>query len=207
VAERDIPYDMMTVAEAAQWAGVTPVVILSWIARGLLPSTRVGRQHQIQAEDVAAAQQRLHAGTVVPVWRADPRRAGARLRALRAEAGLDQQRLARRSGLTHEAISNLEAGKRAPHAATVRALAAALGVEPERFVGHDPIGLKRITVAEAAARLGVPAARVQVWMKTGVLPGEKVSGDWRVLAVAVEELNRSGRLRGASRRLDPRYRG
>ena len=43
---------------------------------------------------------------------------------------------------------------------------------------------------------------VQEWLKQGVLPATKVSGRWRVPAIAIAELERSGRLRGASRRLD-----
>ena len=64
-----------------------------------------------------------------------------------------------------------------------------------------------LTGAEAAARLEVPVNRVRNWLKAGMLGGTKVSGQWRVPAVAVAELERSGRLRGRSRRLDPRYRG
>jgi excisionase family DNA binding protein len=90
----------------------------------------------------------------------------------------------------------------------VRTLAQALGVEPARFVARDKTtGLSLLTVAEAAGRLDVPAGRVQAWLKQGLLAGSKVSGQWRVPAVAVAELARSGRLRGRSRRLDPRYRG
>ena len=61
--------------------------------------------------------------------------------------------------------------------------------------------------AEAAARLRVPAGRVQTWLREGKLAGVKVSGQWRVPVSAVRDLARSGRLRGRSRRLDPRYRG
>jgi excisionase family DNA binding protein len=64
-----------------------------------------------------------------------------------------------------------------------------------------------LTTAEAASRLDVPAGRVQSWLKQGELSGVKASGQWRVPAVVVAELARSGRLRGRSRRLDPRYRG
>jgi excisionase family DNA binding protein len=103
--------------------------------------------------------------------------------------------------------SNLETGKRAPYATTVRALAWALGVEPARFIARDKIGLTLLTVAEAANRLDVPAGRVQAWLRQGLLAGSKVSGQWRVPAVVIAELARSGRLRGRSRRLDPRYRG
>jgi excisionase family DNA binding protein len=64
-----------------------------------------------------------------------------------------------------------------------------------------------LTLTEAAARLEVPPARVRSWLQQGHLPGTRVSQQWRVPAVAVMELERSGRLRGRSRRLDPRYRG
>ena len=63
-----------------------------------------------------------------------------------------------------------------------------------------------LTVAEAASRLDVPVRRVQTWLREGVLPGVKISGQWRVPMVVVE-LIRSERLRGRSRRLDPRFRG
>ena len=93
------------------------------------------------------------------------------------------------------------------YANTVRTLAQALRVDPARFVGREAIGLDMLTTAEAAFRLDVPIGRVRTWVKQGELPGVKVSGQWRVPAVAVAELGRSGRLRGASRRLDPRYHG
>ena len=100
----------------------------------------------------------------------------------------------------------IETGKRAPHAATVSRLAHALHVDPTQFVSQEPLGLTLLTAAEAAFRLDVPPGRVQIWVKQGELAGVKVSGQWRVPAVAVAELGRSGRLRGSSRRLDPRYR-
>ena len=89
----------------------------------------------------------------------------------------------------------------------MRKLAQALQVDPARFVGHEAIGLTMLTAAEAAFRLDVPPGRVQTWVQQGELAGVKVSGQWRVPAVAVAELGRSGRLRGRSRRLDPRYHG
>jgi excisionase family DNA binding protein len=199
--------DLLTVTEAAQRRGVSRHIIRNWVTRGLLPATRTTGRHFIHPADLVAAQALLHAGEVVPAWRDDPRRAGTRLRALREAAGLSQLQLAAASGVTHEAISNLEGGRRAPFAHTVRQLAQALHVEPERFVAHEPVGLSMLTVVEAATRLDVPPARVRVWVTQGVLPGTKVSGQWRVPAVLVAELERSGRLRGQSRRLDPRYHG
>ena len=129
------------------------------------------------------------------------------MRALREARGLSQLDLAAVSGLTHEAISRLETRHNAPNADTLRALAQALHVAPEQFVGVQPIGLTELSVREVAQRLGIPTKRAGRWIREGVLPGRKVSGQWRVPAVAVRELGGSGRLRGQSLRLDPRYRG
>ena len=94
-------------------------------------------------------------------------RAGKRLWAIREAAGLNQIQLAAASGLTHEAISRLETGRCWPYAETVRKLAGALGVEPERFIARDKTGLTLLTVAEAASRLGVPGGRVQTLAAQG----------------------------------------
>ena len=203
--ERQI--ELLTVTAAAQRAGVSRHTIGSWITHGQLPAVRINGRRHIHPDALAATQARAHLGTVLPAWRRNPQRAGTRLRALREAAGLSQLQLAAASGLTHEAISRLETGTNAPYAETVRALARALTVEPEQFVSRERRGLTMLTTAEAASRLDVPAARVQSWLKQGELSGVKVSGQWRVAAVVVAELARSGRLRGRSRRLDPRYSG
>ena len=58
---------------------------------------------------------------------------GADLRALRSAAGLTQEELAARAGLTANGVSALERGTRTrPYPHTVRALADALGLEGER---------------------------------------------------------------------------
>jgi excisionase family DNA binding protein len=198
---------LLTVGEAAQWAGVTRHTIKGWITKGRLPAELVDHRRRIRLADLVVAQATVHVGAVVPRWQADRQRAGQRLRALREAAGYSQQHLAARSGVTHEEVSRLERSERTPTAATVRALAQALGVTPERFVAYEPIGLTMLTVPEAASRLDVPAGRVRKWLQQGELGGTKVSGRWRIPAIAVAELARSGRLRGRSRRLDPRYRG
>jgi len=186
--------------EVAELAGVSEHTIVGWQSSGYL--------HQpYTAEKVLAVQQAVHVGDVVPRWRADPIHAGQRLRALREGAGLNQQQLARQADITHEEISRLELGDRCPQAPTVHKLSQALGVPPVQFVDDSPIGLELLTTEEAGQRLDVPGKRVQVWMQQGVLPGVKVGEEWRIPAIAVAELDRSGRLRGASRRLDPRYRG
>jgi excisionase family DNA binding protein len=197
----------LTVTEAAYLAGVSRATINGWIRGGRLPATRIGRRRHIRPTDLNQAQAAAHLGMVVPAWRADRRRSGRRLRALREAAGLSQLALATTSGLTHEELSRLERGGRAPSPETIRKLSLALGVPPERFTDRTRLGLVMLTTAETAARLDVPVGRIQTWLRQGALAGTKVSGQWRVPAVAVRELGRSGRLRGVSRRLDPRYRG
>jgi len=190
----------LTRKQAAALVGVHEQTIVGWQTSGHL-------RRPFTVDRVLAAQQVAHVGEVVPRWRADRVRAGRRLRMLREAAGLNQQQLAHLAGITHEALSNLELGKLAASAPTVRQLSQALGVAPERFVDDTPIGVELLSTEEAGRRLEVPAGRVQEWLKQGVLPATKVSGRWRVPAIAIAELERSGRLRGRSRRLDPRYRG
>jgi excisionase family DNA binding protein len=80
-------------------------------------------------------------------------------------------------------------------------------VAPELFVNRTKLSPPGLTVAEAAQRLEVPAGRVQSWLAAGKGAGVKVSGVWCVPLEAVLELERRERLRGRSKRLDPRYRG
>lgn len=198
---------MLTVEQAAQAIGVSRHTLSGWIQHGDLPVVRIGHRRAIAPADLAAVRAQIHLNGVVPVWRQDRRRCGARLRLVREAAGLSQLHLAARTGLAHEAISRLETGHNAPSAETVRTLAHALQVEPEVFVTDGAIGLTELPVREVARRLGVPFKRAQRWVREGVLPARKVSGQWRVPAVAVRALGGSGRLRGQSLRLDPRYRG
>jgi transcriptional regulator with XRE-family HTH domain len=146
-------------------------------------------------------------GGVIDAWRRDPQHAGTRLRALREAAGLDQLDLAAASGLTRENISRLERRAYAPVAKTVRALAGALRVEPERFVSPGLGMLSAMTADQVANRLDVPVPRVQTWLRDEVVAATKVSRDWRGLRIVVDELDRSDRPRSRLRRLDPRYRG
>src|SRR5688500_17405578 len=73
---------------------------------------------------------------------------GARLRRAREAAGLAQEELAERAGLSSNTIGGLERGEhRHPYPATVRTLAAALGLS-------DP---ERAALAAAAPKRGQPA--------------------------------------------------
>src|SRR5512139_1135336 len=103
---------------------------------------------RIDPADLIAAQQQQHAGEVLPRWRADPVRAGRRLRHYREAAGLDQPHLAQRVGISHEALSTLERGHRAPVIRTVHRLAAALGIPAAELVSEAPVtGLTTMSVA------------------------------------------------------------
>jgi excisionase family DNA binding protein len=203
----DFLMDGLSHKQAAELAGVSEDIIGYWIKRGLLRAARKRAVNTLKPEEVLAAKQLAYVGDVVPLWRNNRAYAGQRLRTLREAAGLTQLQLSARSGVTHEALSHLERGTRTASAHTVHQLSQALGIPPQRFVDDAPIGLELLTTEEAGRRLDVPAARIQYWLKHGVLPATKVGGQWRVPAIAVAELDRSGRLRGASRRLDPRYRG
>lgn len=118
--------------------------------------------------------------------------------------------LSARAGLTHEAISALEHGKRAASAPTVRQLSQALGVAPAQFVADTPIGLEMLSTQEAGRRLDVPGGRVRFWLKHGVLPGRKVSGRWRIPAIAVsvrypgEEMSHDSHYLTTTHRIDGR---
>ena len=91
---------------------------------------------------------------------------GARLRACRRSAGLSQEELAVRSGLSVRTISNLERGcVRWPHPGSVHRLADALGLRGE---------VRRALIADAGRRLG---GRGEAGAVTP--PGDQVAGAGR----------------------------
>src|SRR4051794_11686872 len=81
---------------------------------------------------------------------------GERLRRLRISAGLTQEALAARAGLSDQAIGTLEQGqRRRPYPNTVRALADALGPaanERDRFLDPPPKRASTPPVLAAPAR-------------------------------------------------------
>jgi excisionase family DNA binding protein len=197
----------MTVAEAAGVAEVSRSTVSGWVATGRLPVARAGGRRRIRPADLGAAREAAHAGAVVPAWRRDRRRAGGRLRALREAAGLSQLGLAAAAGLTHEEVSLLELGGgrrggrpsaswrgRWGRADSVRRPGGAGGGGADGGGGRG-----------AAGGAGGPGPQVAEGRGAG--GRDQVSGQWRVPAAAVYELLGSGRMRGRSGRLDPRFRG
>lgn len=64
---------------------------------------------------------------------------GDRIRAARHKAGLSQEALGERLGITRAAMNQIENGTRRDTAATLlRDLAVALGVSADYLVGHTP---------------------------------------------------------------------
>ena len=58
------------------------------------------------------------------------------LRELRLERVLSQRELAEQAGVSPKTVLDVETGRIRPHPATLRKLAAALGVEPSALAGH-----------------------------------------------------------------------
>jgi transcriptional regulator with XRE-family HTH domain len=72
------------------------------------------------------------------------------LRRLRVERFLSQRELARQAGLHAITLVRLEAGATAPSTRTVRALAAALGVEPRDLTSPEEVAeLRRVLKNDA----------------------------------------------------------
>jgi transcriptional regulator with XRE-family HTH domain len=68
---------------------------------------------------------------------------GPKLRGLRRARALSLRDLAERSGVAFDTINRLELGKQNAQARTVRALAEALGVEPEELMKGEGFGQAR----------------------------------------------------------------
>jgi transcriptional regulator with XRE-family HTH domain len=73
-----------------------------------------------------------------------------RLQSLRERAGLSQYALAKLSGLSKQALSNLELGQREPNWNTVQRLATALSVSCDFFI--DPVLVKRLVLPKSRSR-------------------------------------------------------
>lgn len=94
-----------------------------------------------------------------------------RLRQLREGQEISMRELARRSGLSANALSMIERGRVSPSVSTLYKVADALGVSITSFFGQGPTR-KDIVLVRASERARVPFAR-GVWEGLG---GEKFSG-------------------------------
>nr|WP_308120654.1 helix-turn-helix transcriptional regulator [Streptomyces poriferorum] len=104
---------------------------------------------------------------------------GERLHALRTGAGISQERLAQRAGISVRALSDMERGRtRGPRQRTVEALVSALGVDG--VVGRE---------LEDAARSGRPRAVGGTGPRssagTGQARGWRLGTGWRCRAIFV----------------------
>jgi transcriptional regulator with XRE-family HTH domain len=87
------------------------------------------------------------------------RRLGARINALREEAGLTQESVAWACGIPKAHLSRIEHGERLPSIPVLFALAKQIGVEPVDLVGFD-LRKPRAALLEAARRGDGEAARL-----------------------------------------------
>ena len=101
------------------------------------------------------------------------------LRRLRLDQFLSQAELARRAGLHALTITRLEAGTTAPSTRTVRALAAALGVQPRDLATPNEVAELRRGLGEPAQPEDKSSARLDSWDDDGgaAVPGASGPAD------------------------------
>ena len=110
-----------------------------------------------------------------------------RLRQLRESEQISMRELARRSGLSANALSMIERGRVSPSVSTLYKIAEALGVSITRFFGEEPARTD-IVLVRAAERTRVPFVR-GVWEGLG---GEKFSGPVEPFVLTLEAGASSG---------------
>jgi transcriptional regulator with XRE-family HTH domain len=110
-----------------------------------------------------------------------------RLRQLRESEQISMRELARRSGLSANALSMIERGRVSPSVSTLYKIAEALGVSITRFFGEEPAQTD-IVLIRAAERTRVPFVR-GVWEGLG---GEKFSGPVEPFVLTLEAGASSG---------------
>ena len=110
-----------------------------------------------------------------------------RLRQLRESEQISMRELARRSGLSANALSMIERGRVSPSVSTLYKIAEALGVSITRFFGEEPAKTD-IVLVRAGERARVPFVR-GVWEGLG---GEKFSGPVEPFVLTLEAGASSG---------------
>ncbi len=104
-----------------------------------------------------------------------------RLRQLREAEKMSMRALARRSGLSANALSMIERGRVSPSVSTLYKVAEALGVSITRFFGEQP-AREDLVFVRASERTRVPFVR-GVWEGLG---GEKFSGPVEPFVLTLE---------------------
>jgi transcriptional regulator with XRE-family HTH domain len=112
---------------------------------------------------------------------------GQRLRSLREERGVSMRALARRSGLSANALSMIERGLTSPSVSTLHKLATALEVPITAFFREEPPRSK-IVFCKASERVRVPLVR-GVWEGLG---GESFTGRMEPFMITMESGGSSG---------------
>lgn len=112
---------------------------------------------------------------------------GARLRFLREERGVSMRALARRSGLSANALSMIERGLTSPSVSTLNKLSNALEVPITAFFRQEPIQ-QRIVFRKASERTRVP---IPLGLYEG-LGGECFSGRMDAFLMTAESGGSSG---------------
>lgn len=112
---------------------------------------------------------------------------GQRLRTLREERGVSMRALARRSGLSANALSMIERGLTSPSVSTLHKLATALEVPITAFFREEPPRSK-VVVCRANERVRVPLVR-GVWEGLG---GESFTGRMEPFMITLETGGSSG---------------
>ncbi|MCL4559428.1 MAG: helix-turn-helix domain-containing protein [Chloroflexi bacterium] len=112
---------------------------------------------------------------------------GMRLRSLREERGVSMRALARRSGLSANALSMIERGLTSPSVSTLHKLSNALEVPITAFFREDPPRTK-IVFCKASERVRVPILR-GVWEGLG---GDSFSGRMEPFMITLETGGSSG---------------
>lgn len=106
---------------------------------------------------------------------------GGRLRELREERGVSMRALARRSGLSANALSMIERGMTSPSVSTLHKLAGALEVPITAFFREEPTR-SNVVFCKSAERVRVPLTR-GLWEGLG---GESFNGRMEPFMVTLE---------------------
>lgn len=135
---------------------------------------------------------RIEAVGVSGVERIDPAQIGRRVRRRRRAAGLSQEELASRAGVSRQAVGALEAGRHLPRVDAALALAGVLGISVEALVAPGTGREAPVHVLDGRLRDGQPvrAARVAEHIVCVPLPAVADGEVW----AAPDAVVRRGRL-------------